>query len=209
MSANLSFFHAFMPAENVSDARTLLLLHGTGGDEKDLLPIGRAIDERANILSPRGKVSENGMNRFFKRLSEGVFDMDDLHARTTELAVFIRDAAAKYEVNPNKIIAVGYSNGANTAASLLFSHPEVLKGAVLLRAMLPFEPEALPDLAGKSVLILAGEEDSMMPRESTQRLAVLLEEAGAVVTLTWLAAGHRLTEEDIRISKAFLDSLGD
>ena len=137
------FIHEFVPG---SSNRTLLLLHGTGGNEHDLIPLGRELDPNAALLSPRGKVLENGMPRFFRRLAEGVFDLEDLQKRTHELADFVAAAADRYDIGNKNIVAVGYSNGANIAASTLLLRPEILAGAILFRAMIPLEPEERPDL---------------------------------------------------------------
>ena len=204
MRDDLSFIHRFVPAENPLEAKTLLLLHGTGGNEDDLLPLGHTLDPQANLLSPRGKVLENGMPRFFRRFAEGMFDVEDLKKRTHELAHFVQEAADTYNFDPKRIIAVGYSNGANTAASMLLLHPDILAGAVLLRAMLPFEPETMLKLKKKPVMILAGSDDAMMPRESTERLAEILRLAGASVTLSWQQTGHRLTDLDKETAQNFL-----
>ena len=174
MSGDLGFVHRYVPPEG-DDPTTLLLLHGTGGNENDLLPLGRMLDERAGILSPRGKVLENGMPRFFRRLAEGVFDHEDLVNRTHELTEFVEQAVEEYDLDPNRLFAVGFSNGANIAASLLLLRPGLLAGAVLLRAMVPFEPETPPDLSGTPVYLAAGQADQMVPPENTERLAQLLQ----------------------------------
>src|SRR5687767_12070839 len=148
----LSFVHQFLPAK-AEGAPTLLLLHGTGGDEHDLLDLGRALNPRAALLSPRGQVLENGMPRFFRRLAEGVFDLDDLRQRTHNLAAFVAHASEAYQFDPQRVIAVGYSNGANIAASALLLHPQVLAGAVLFHAMVPLVPKELPDLRGVPVFM--------------------------------------------------------
>ena len=197
------FVHRFDPAEEPG-APTLLLLHGTGGDENDLLPLGRMLDERAALLSPRGKVLENGMPRFFRRLSMGVFDEEDLVNRTHELASFVEEAASEYGLDPKRLFAVGFSNGANIAASLLLLHPDLLAGAVLLRAMTPFELETLPDLSGTPVYLAAGRSDQMIPAESTERLAELLREAGAEVTLDWQPGGHGIGRAEVEAARDWL-----
>jgi predicted esterase len=199
----LSFAHRFVPAEE-PDAPTLLLLHGTGGDENDLLPLGRMLDEQAALLSPRGKVLENGMPRFFRRLAMGVFDQEDLVNRTHELAEFITASASEYGFDPGRVFAVGFSNGANIAASLLLLHPDLLAGAVLLRAMAPFEPEMSPDLSGTPVYLAAGRSDQMVPPESTERLAELLKAAGAEVTLDWQPGGHGIGRTEIEAARSWL-----
>lgn len=187
-----------------SKGPTLLLLHGTGGDENDLVPLGQMLLPEANLLSPRGNVPENGMARFFRRLEEGVFDQEDLRARTEDMAAFIELAAVQTGLDPNRVIAVGYSNGANLAASLLLRHPERLSAAVLLHAMVPFEPERVPDLAGKPIFLSAGRNDPIVPPENTQRLAALFEAGGAGVTLHWHNAGHSLTREEADTAKAWI-----
>jgi phospholipase/carboxylesterase len=197
------FVHRFDPAKEPG-APTLILLHGTGGDENDLLPLGRMLDERAALLSPRGKVLENGMPRFFRRLSMGVFDEEDLVNRTHELASFVEEAASEYGLDPKRLFAVGFSNGANIAASLLLLHPELLAGAVLLRAMTPFELETLPDLLGTPVYLAAGRSDQMIPPESTERLAELLRGAGAEVTLDWQPGGHGIGRAEVEAARAWL-----
>ena len=205
MSEDLGFVHRFVPAEEPA-APTLLLLHGTGGDENDLLPLGRMLDERAALLSLRGKVLENGMPRFFRRLSIGVFDEEDLVNRTHELAGFVQRAVSEYDLDPRRLFAVGFSNGANIAASLLLLHPGLLAGAVLLRAMVPFEPETSPDLQGTRVYLAAGRSDQMIPPESTERLAQLLREAGAEVTLDWQPGGHGIGRDEIEAARDWLAS---
>jgi phospholipase/carboxylesterase len=201
----LGLTHRFIPATQ-PDLTPLLLLHGTGGDENDLIPLGEQLSPGAALLSPRGKVLENGMPRFFRRLVEGVFDLDDLKARTQELADFVGQARNIYGLAAP--IAVGFSNGANIAASLLLTQPDVLAGAVLLRAMLPFEPEPLPDLAGKPVLLLSGSNDPMMPAAARDRLVAVLQAAGAKLVDEALPAGHNLTQNDLVIAAQWLQDLG-
>ncbi len=199
---DLDFVHRFVPAEEPG-APTLLLLHGTGGNEDDLLPLGRMIDERAALLSPRGKVLEHGMPRFFRRLAEGVFDHEDLVNRTHELAGFIKQATNGYDLDPGRLYAVGFSNGANIAASLLLLHPGLLAGAILLRAMTPFKLETLPDLTGTPVYLAAGRSDQMVPPEDTERLAELLREAGAEITLDWQPGGHGIGRAEVEAARSW------
>ena len=201
---SLGFVHHFVPPET-PDAPTLLLLHGTGGDENDLLPVGRMLDERAALLSPRGKVLEYGMPRFFRRLAEGVFDHEDLVNRTHELAEFVERAIDEYGIDRRRLFAVGFSNGANIAASLLLTYPQLLAGAILLRAMVPFEPERTPDLSGTPVYLAAGRSDQMVPPENTERLAQLLQEAGADVTLDWQPGGHGIGPEKVQAAWNWLE----
>ncbi len=196
------FIHEFVPG---TSNRTLLLLHGTGGNERDLIPLGRELDPSAALLSPRGKVLENGMPRFFGRLAEGVFDLEDLKNRTNELADFVAAAAQHYQFAGDKVVAVGYSNGANIAASMLLLRPEMLRGAVLFRVMVPLIPESLPDLSSVLVWIGAGSEDAIIPTSETQRLVELLRSAGADVTLRFFSAGHGLTSSDVETATHWLD----
>jgi predicted esterase len=202
--ADLGFAHRFVPGERVGEATTLLLLHGTGGNEDDLLPLGRRLMPEANLLSPRGKVLERGMPRFFRRLAEGVFDQDDLRFRTAELAEFLTAASAAYGFDASRVIAVGYSNGANIAASLLLRQPERLAGAVLFHPMVPFVPEALPDLQGRPIFIAAGRTDPIVPAENTEQLAALLQAAGADLTIHWHSGGHALTSEEAEAARQWL-----
>ncbi|QHZ47302.1 alpha/beta hydrolase [Bacillus sp. NSP9.1] len=185
---------------------TLLLLHGTGGNEHDLLPIGRMIDPHANLLGVRGKVLENGMPRFFKRLREGVFDENDLIARTDELKTFLDQAAEELEFDRNQVVAVGYSNGANIAASLLFLHEHVLKGAVLHHPMVPLRNRKLPDMAGIPVFIGAGQTDPLCPPQESDELAGYFKNAGADVELHWEEGGHQLTHREIEQAKNWYET---
>jgi predicted esterase len=203
---DLGFAHRFAPAPQDTEqpAPALLLLHGTGGNEDDLLPLGRALAPEWALLSPRGKILEGGAPRFFRRLAEGVFDVDDLIARTHELADFVEAAAPAYGIDPGRVVAVGYSNGANIAASLMLLRPGVLAGGVLLRAMVPLEPDPLPDLSGTKAIVLSGRQDRMIPAASAQRLPGLLREAGADVDVHLEDTGHGLTQNDLAASRAWL-----
>ena len=206
MSADLGFVHRYLPGEDESSP-TLLLLHGTGGNEEDLIPLGQELAPGAAFLSPRGKVSEYGAPRFFRRLAEGVFDQEDLLLRTHELAEFVEAASAEYGIDRSKLVAVGYSNGANVAASTILLHPGLLKAAVLFRAMVPFEPDLTPDLSGMPVFLAAGRMDRMIPPDNTQRLADILDEAGADVDLRWRDTGHPLTYEEVGEAKEWLSEV--
>jgi phospholipase/carboxylesterase/glyoxalase family protein len=203
------FTHRFSPAQDNTIDVTLLLLHGTGGDENDLIDLGRMLLPGAALLSPRGQILENGMPRFFRRLAEGVFDLPDLHQKTNQLADFIKTASGIYGFNPQRIVAVGFSNGANIAASLLLQRPEVLAGAALLHPMVPFEPEQIPDLTGRPVFIGAGRRDPIVPTSNTQRLVELLKQAGATVTESWSNGGHTITHEEVRGAKAWAQTLAE
>jgi phospholipase/carboxylesterase len=191
---DLGFIHRFEPG---SSGDTLLLLHGTGGDERDLLPLGRRIAPRANLLSPRGQELENGMPRFFRRVAMGVFDEANLTQRAGELGRFVRSAAKRYRFDPARLRAFGYSNGANMAAALLLLDGPLLAGAALLRAVLPLTPPQLPDLAGKPVLIVAGRRDPYAPIDRVEGLADRLTRAGAAVDLRWTDGGHEPESAEI------------
>ncbi|BCM93473.1 putative hydrolase MhqD [Abditibacteriota bacterium] len=195
------FIHQF---EAGTGEQTVLALHGTGGTERDLVPLARSLFPAANILSPRGKVSERGANRFFKRLAEGVFDLNDLHQQTDDLADFVIDSATKYAFDPAQVWALGYSNGANIAASLLLQRAETLSGAVLLRAMTPFEPPIVPNLVGKRIFLASGRFDPLVPVVNIENLSRLFREGGANVELRFQNAGHDLTREELEAIKQWL-----
>nr|WP_285865916.1 alpha/beta hydrolase [Lederbergia lenta] len=192
--------HIFQQGQD-PNAPTLLLLHGTGGTEQDLLGIGKMISTQPSLLSVRGNVLESGMPRFFRRLAEGVFDEEDLIFRTEELNQFLDDSAQEYQFDRNNVIAVGYSNGANIAGSLLFHFQDSLKGAILFHPMVPRRGIDLPDLNGTSVFIGAGKNDPMCPPEESEELKVLLESAGAKVQLHWEHQGHQLTIGEVEKAK--------
>jgi phospholipase/carboxylesterase len=198
------FIHEFIPG---SSSRTLLLLHGTGGNERDLIPLGRELDPNAALLSPRGKVLENEMPRFFRRLAEGVFDLEDLKYRTNELANFVAAAGEHYGFTSDNVVAAGYSNGANIAASMLLLRPEIIHRAILFRAMVPLIPDKLPDLSSVRVWIGAGDQDPIIPPSEVQRLVELLRRAGADVTIRFFNAGHGLTNDDLEAARHWLGAL--
>ncbi|MCU0494322.1 MAG: alpha/beta hydrolase [Chloroflexaceae bacterium] len=202
----LTFTHQFVPAERPG-LPTLLLLHGTGGNEYDLLDLGRMLLPGAALLSPRGKVLEHGMPRFFRRLAEGMFDVEDLRFRTGELADFVPAAASAYDIDAGNVIAVGFSNGANIAASTMLLRPGTLAGAVLFHPMVPLEPEPLPNLNGTPVFIGAGTADPIVPRRNSERLAQLLRESGAAVTLYWQPGGHGLGQSEALAAQEWLGKL--
>jgi predicted esterase len=215
---NLNFIHRFITSTTSSEKGegndkskikspppTLLLLHGTGGNERDLIPLGRRIYPNSSIISPRGKVLEQGMPRFFRRLAEGVFDIEDLKFRTRELAKFVYDASLKYSFDLGKTIAVGFSNGANIGASLLLLEPQVITAAVLFRPMVPFIPDdPVPDLSEKKIIILSGQYDPIVSKRQAEDLFSLLKNSGAKVEMQWQAAGHQVTQNDVQIAKKWL-----
>lgn len=198
------FLHEFVHGNS---NRTLLLLHGTGGNERDLIPLGRELDPDASLLSPRGKILENGMPRFFRRLAEGVFDLEDLQTRTNELADFVAAAVRHYKLAADQIVGVGYSNGANIAASMLLLRPEIMHRVILFRAMVPLNPDRLPNLSSVHVWIGAGDQDPIVPPSETRRLAELLRRAGGDVTIRFAKAGHGLTNDDVVTARDWLEKL--
>ena len=207
-SSELGFIHQFIPASTRPDQVTLLLLHGTGGNEQDLIPLGQELYPRAAILSPRGKVQESGMPRFFRRLAEGIFDIEDLKFRTHELADFVRKASKVYKFDLRYIISIGYSNGANIASSLLLIHPEIITSAVLFRAMVPFIPKKVPNLTGKNIFIGAGQYDPIVSRKQTETLFGFFEKAGANVVLHFEEnSGHELGYDEISAAKDWLSNI--
>ena len=201
--SDLSFVHVYEPPSD-ADAPILLLLHGTGGNEQDLLSLAEILAPHAGVLSPRGKVLERGMPRFFRRLAEGVFDIEDLKFRTQELADFLSAAALHYDFDVRRLIAVGFSNGANIAGSLLLLRPDVLQAGVLFRAMVPLVPDPLPSLPDTRVLVSNGRVDPLVSLEETERLARLFRDAGADLTLVWQSAGHVLTQNDVTAAREWL-----
>jgi predicted esterase len=222
---HLGFIHRFIPP-NKKGARagggevgrggrakgktphvTLLLLHGTGGNEEDLITLGHEIDPEAAILSPRGKALEDGLPRFFRRLAEGVFDIEDLKFRTHELADFVEEASKVYRFDLQRLVAVGYSNGANIAASALLLRPSILSYAILFRPMVPLLPEPLPDLSSKRVFLSAGLHDPIVSNQETKNLFNILQKAGADLSINWQNSGHNLILEEIRKAKDWLLSV--
>ncbi len=198
----LTMKHIFKKGTN-PDLPVLLLLHGTGGNENDLLPLAEMLAPEASVLGVRGNVSENGMPRFFRRLAEGVFDEPDLIARTHELNAFLDAAAEEYGFDRRKIIAVGYSNGANIAASLLFHDAQSLQGAILHHAMVPLRSIELPELAGIPVFMGSGTNDPIIPRAESEELGTLLADAGADVQMHWENSGHQLTATEVQAAAAW------
>jgi phospholipase/carboxylesterase len=202
--SDLSFIHRFEPARDRS-APPLLLLHGTGGDESDLLELGRMVSPGSALLSPRGKVLEHGMPRFFRRLSEGVFDEDDVRRRAEELADFVEAARACYGMD--KPIALGYSNGANIAAAVMLLRPSTLAGGILLRPMVPLQKPTLPDLSGLPVLIASGARDPIAGVAEGSHLAEMLSDAGAIVNRQITPSGHELSQADVTLARDWLARL--
>ena len=204
MTDDLGFIHRFVPTEDSSSGETLIVLHGTGGDENDLVGIGQTVAPGAAILSPRGNVTENGAQRFFKRLAEGVFDPKEVRSRAEELARFIRAAIVSYGLDSTRIYALGYSNGANVASTVMFRDPRLIQGAILFRPMLVFDPEEKNDLSGSSVFISAGRMDPIVPVTSVERLVELFESRHAEVTLKWQLTGHNLVPSEVREASDWL-----
>ncbi|AMA57363.1 alpha/beta hydrolase [Bradyrhizobium sp. CCGE-LA001] len=199
-----AFIHRFEPA-TTAGSPPLLLLHGTGGDENDLLGLGRMISPGSALLSPRGRVLEHGMPRFFRRLTEGVFDEDDVRRRARELGEFVDESRQRYRIAAP--VAVGFSNGANIAAALLLLEPDVLAGAILLRAMVPLSVPPKANLAGKPILLLSGQGDPIVPASNSAQLAALLSQAGARVTHRVLPAGHQLSQADVTLARDWIGSV--
>ena len=204
MTTDLGFIHRYVPAADPATADTLVVLHGTGGDENDLISIGQAIAPGAAILSPRGNVLENGAPRFFKRLAEGVFDPKEVRSRADELARFIRGAVVTYRLDPARVYALGYSNGANIASTVMLVEPGVFRGSILLRPMLVYDPPERNDLSDTAVFISAGRMDPIVPVESVEKLAKLFESAHSNVTVKWQLAGHSLVPSEVREASEWL-----
>ena len=210
----LGFIHKFIPSNVKAERKgrgkaepTFLLLHGTGGNEEDLIPVAREISSKAAILSPRGKILEGGIAaRFFRRLAEGVFDLEDLKFRTNELANFVNNASKIYGFDLQHVIALGYSNGANIASSMLLLRPEVLSAAILFRAMVPFVPNSLPDLSNKYIFMSSGLYDSLIPKQDAERLFSLFENARTKVSISWQNSGHELVIAEVRKAKEWFYS---
>jgi phospholipase/carboxylesterase len=198
VESSLGFVHRFVPATNPAERTSILLLHGTGGDENDLIPLGERVAPGAALLSPRGGVLENGAPRFFRRTGEGQFDPAEVRSRALELAAFIRTAVSHYGLDPSRVFALGFSNGANIASSVMFLEPDLLAGATLLRPMVVFEPETESDLSSRSVFIGAGRLDPIVPVDQPERLAEMFRRRGASVELGWQQSGHNLTPNDVR-----------
>jgi predicted esterase len=196
-----AFAYRYVPGEK---PETLLLLHGTGGDETDLLSIGQVVMPGANLLSPRGQVLENGMPRFFRRFAEGVFDVEDIKLRAAELGDFVREKAAEHGFDPARLMALGYSNGANIAAAMLLTGAAAFRRSVLIRTMVPLEPEKRPDLKGTEVLLAAGLYDPLANAQQTKHLHTLFESAGAAVTEHAERTGHQMTQGDIEAARRWL-----
>ena len=199
-----NFVHVFEPPSD-PNAPILLLLHGTGGNEQDLLSLREVLAPDAGVLSPRGKVLERGMPRFFRRLAEGVFDIEDLKFRTGELADFLLFASARYGFDLARLVAVGFSNGANMAASTMLLRRDALTAGILIRAMVPLVPNPLPSLPRTRVLLSNGRTDPLVSLDETERLAKLFRDTGADVTLEWQPGGHQLTPGDVSVAREWLE----
>lgn len=204
MTEDLGFIHRFVPTDDSASGETLIVLHGTGGDENDLIGIGQAIAPGAAILSPRGNALENGAPRFFGRLAEGIFDPKEVRSRAQDLARFIRAAVITYRLDSARVFALGYSNGANAASTVMLIEPEILQAAILFRPMLVYEPTEKNDLSGSAVFISGGRMDHVVPTASVEKLAELFESVRAEVTLKWQLAGHNLVPSDVREAAEWL-----
>lgn len=209
----LGHIHRYIPgdpslAPGKSERPVILALHGTGGNEDDLVPLAERVAPGYALLSPRGRVVENGANRFFRRIAEGIFDLEDLQRRARDLSDFVSEASAHYGFDPRQVWALGYSNGANMAAALMILHPGTLAGGFLFRPMIPIQPDPPPDLHGVRVGISAGRHDTITPSAYAERLVGYLERLGASVEATWLEAGHGLTREDVEAATRFFARLG-
>lgn len=187
-----------------SAPRVVLALHGTGGDENDLVPLAQAIDPEASVLSPRGRVNEGGALRFFRRFAEGKFDLEDMRLQTEDLAKFVQEALEAHGWAGQPVTALGFSNGANMASSLMLRNPGLLAGGMLLRAQVPFEPDPVPQLGGTRVFIASGKTDPLIPIPDATRLAEIYRAAGAEVEHLWLEAGHHLTREEITAAQQWV-----
>ena len=198
------FIHKYIPG---TIPATILAMHGTGGDENDLLGVARAVFPGAAVLSPRGKTNEHGAYRFFPRLAPGVFDEEEIAIRTQELAEWLGWAAKEYGFDQTKLYALGYSNGANMAIATMLLYPGSIAGGVMLRPMPVIRPDPMPDLAGAPILIAAGEADPMVPVKSAHALAAMMAEAGAAVDFAVMESGHDLTPEDFSGAKRWFAAL--
>ncbi len=205
MREDLKYIHQYEPGSNGQQNVTLLLLHGTGGNEENLRGLGRMLMPGAGQLRPRGNVWENGLSRFFRRFDEGVLDVDDLKKRAGELTEFLHEASERYGFDERRVIAGGFSNGANMIAGLLLLRPDLFRSALLFHPMVPFVPESLPDLGGKPVFIGGGRADPLVSSEQTEQLAKLLTDAGAHVHLFWQNGGHTITSEEVKAAKSWLN----
>ena len=200
-----SFKHKFWrPEKGLDNGQTIVPLHGTGGNEKDLIGLSRRISANSAIISPRGKVLENGQARFFRRFAAGEFDERDVIRRAHELADFLVSAAIRYGRSSERFVALGYSNGANIAAAIMLLRPEVFSKAVLLRPMMPLLHPPETDLTGKRIFILNGRYDTLTPKESKEKLGLLLERMGATVEAVNLDAGHEITTDDFALTSRWL-----
>jgi phospholipase/carboxylesterase len=192
--------HIFVQGQS-KNAPTLLLLHGTGGNERDLLPLAEIIAPNASVLGVKGNVMENGMPRFFRRLAEGIFDEEDLIIRTEQLHDFVTESAIQYGFDRNQVVAIGYSNGANIAASLLYHYEHSLAGAILFHAMVPRNGVTIPELNGIPIFIGAGKRDPLIMPSQTKQLATHLQGSGAAITEYWTDGGHQLLMEEVEQAK--------
>ncbi len=199
-----AFIHRFVPGAGAS---TVLVLHGQGGDENDFLPVAGALAGGAAFLSPRGEAIENGERRFFARISRDVFEESEVRTRTADLAGWLAEAVRHYGLDARRVYAMGFSNGASIAASLMLLYPGLLAGALLLRPRTIIEPSVLPDLNGAPVLVISGERDEKMPSGAGEHLARLLGRAGAAVEMAMLDTEHGLTPQDFSLGKRWFSKV--
>ncbi len=192
--------------EPKNNAPIYVLFHGTGGDEHDLVPLVKAMHPDAGVLSLRGEVNEHGMNRFFKRIRPGVFDLEDLARRTNDINQFLDEVSKKYDFKKQDLIAIGYSNGANMIASLLMQCGPIIKGAVLMHPMVPRRDLDKQDLSDISILVTAGKHDAICPVSETNDLVTLLTEMNANILVKWFSGGHEITQYEVETIKDWINA---
>lgn len=204
-----NFTHQFIPGQESNTPFTLLLLHGNGGTESDLLLLGRALAPHAPLLSPRGRIIENGKPRFYRLISPADFEVTDLRVRADELASFVRTAAGVYHFDADNLVGVGHSNGANMAVALMLLHPSLLRAGILFRPQpqVPLISNPRPNFENRPILLVAGRNDVEIPSVEIEHLAELLRRSGANVTIKWHSGGHDLTNEEINLARDWLTLL--
>lgn len=201
-----SFIHIYNEPL-MGNTTIFLLLHGTGGDENDLIQLAKMIDPQAGILSLRGNIDENGMNRFFERKAMGVLDEESLKKETVKLYDFLNAAASEYHFKKEQLVVLGYSNGANIASSLLFHYKDAFNQGMLLHPMVPLRTVELPDLSRQRLFIGAGENDPICPPEETEELEQMLSKTGASITMYWGKDGHSLSQNELNAASMWYENL--